>query len=40
VDYEIALPDEPGFTGGKLRLVRTEKHSPAQWRQFKQAPAK
>jgi len=39
VDFEIALPDEPGFTSGKLRLLRTEKMNAEQWQQFKKAPS-
>lgn len=34
VDYEIDLPDEPGFVSGKMKLVRIEKMTSEQWAQF------
>lgn len=40
VDYEIELPDEPGFRNGKLRLLRSEPVSLETWQQFKAAPGK
>lgn len=36
VDYEIALPDEPGFTSAKLKLLDTVPMTSAEWSQFKQ----
>lgn len=33
--YKIALPDEPGFENGMLKLVTTRKISPQQWEGFK-----
>jgi hypothetical protein len=33
--YKIALPDEPGFENGMMRLVKTDKMSPQQWESFK-----
>ena len=35
VDYEIDLPDEPGFDSGKLLLRSIEKLTPEEWEQFK-----
>ncbi len=32
--YRIELPDEEGFVNGQLKLLRTEKLSPAEWEQF------
>jgi hypothetical protein len=37
VDYEIALPDEPGFDSGKLRLKSVEKMDWKQWDAFMQS---
>ena len=37
VDYEIALPDEPGFDSGKLRLKRMENMDWKQWDAFIQS---
>lgn len=37
VDYEIDLPDEPGFTDGKLTLIDVETMSPSRWAEFKTA---
>lgn len=34
VDYEIDLPDEPGYESGKLRLLRLESLTPGQWEDF------
>jgi hypothetical protein len=34
VDYEIALPDEPGFDSGKLRLKGVQTLSAAAWQAF------
>ncbi len=34
VDYEIALPDEPGLKSGKLRFLSMQKMSMEQWEQF------
>ena len=31
VDYEIALPDEPGFSSGKMMLESSTKMTPAAW---------
>ena len=33
--YKIALPDEPGFDNGMLRLVDKYKMKPEQWESFK-----
>ena len=33
--YKIALPDEPGFENGMLRLVTRRKMTPEQWESFK-----
>ena len=35
VDYEIDLPDEPGFVDGKLRLERVDRMSEEAWKAFK-----
>ena len=35
VDYEIDLPDEPGYESGKLRLKRIARMSNEAWREFK-----
>jgi len=32
--YRIALPDEDGFVNGQLKLLKTEKLSPAEWEKF------
>ena len=37
VDYEIDLPDEPGYESGKLRLVRTEHMKNKAWHEFMQS---
>ena len=34
VDYEIDLPDEPGYESGKLRLKRIDHMSNEAWRRF------
>ncbi|MCZ6836191.1 MAG: hypothetical protein O7G85_10490 [Planctomycetota bacterium] len=34
VDYEIDLPDEPGFKDGKMKLVRIETMTKDEWAQF------
>ena len=34
VDYEIDLPDEPGYESGKLRLIRIACMSNEEWREF------
>jgi hypothetical protein len=34
VDYEMDLPDEPGFVSGKLKLVRAEPMTPEEWAAF------
>jgi hypothetical protein len=34
VDYEIDLPDEPGFVSGKMRLVDTVKMTQREWAEF------
>jgi hypothetical protein len=39
VDYEIDLPDEPGFTSGKLRLRKIEQMDRSDWEAFKNMPA-
>lgn len=33
--YKIALPDEPGFKNGRMRLVKIHKMSPQEWENFK-----
>ena len=33
--YNIALPDEPGFQNGMMQLLKTHKMSPEQWESFK-----
>ena len=35
VDYEIDLPDEPGYESGKLRLIARESMDPEKWPEFK-----
>ena len=35
VDYEIALPDEPGFTSGKLMLTGVERMTDQEWKDYK-----
>ena len=35
VDYEIALPDEPGLESAKLLLTGVERMTPDQWQAFK-----
>lgn len=32
--YKIALPDEEGFANGMLRLLKTERLSPGEWKAF------
>jgi hypothetical protein len=32
--YKIQLPDEDGFVNGQLKLLKTEKISPAEWEKF------
>lgn len=34
VDYEIELPDEPGFENGKMHLLRAEAMTPERWAEF------
>ena len=34
VDYEIDLPDEPGYESGKLRLKRIDHMSNKEWREL------
>jgi hypothetical protein len=34
VEFQIAIPDEPGFTSGRLRLESVEAMSVAQWAAF------
>lgn len=34
VDYEIDLPDEPGYASGKLRLKRIDLMNEESWREF------
>jgi len=34
VDYEIELPDEPGFESGKMKLERAEPVTPERWQEF------
>ena len=34
VDYEIDLPDEPGYKSGKLRLKQIDHMSNDAWREF------
>lgn len=36
-DMEIALPDNPNWTSFKLRLLRVEKMSRAEWDKFREA---
>ena len=36
IDYEIDLPDEPGYQSGKLRLERTEQMTEEEWLAFTQ----
>ena len=35
VDYEISLPDEPGFESGKLKLVSIERMTAKEWEEYK-----
>ena len=34
VDFEIDLPDEPGFTSGKLLLQERAEMTAAEWEAF------
>ena len=35
VDFEIALPDEPGFNSGKLKLTGVERMTDQEWEDYK-----
>jgi hypothetical protein len=35
VEYEIALPDEPGFNSGKLKLTGVERMTEHEWKDYK-----
>ena len=37
VEFELPIPDEPGFTDGRLRLLGVERKTPAEWESFKRA---
>lgn len=37
VEYEIPIPDEPGFIDGRLRLTRTMELAPKEWEAYKRA---
>jgi len=35
--YLKSIPDEPGFTDGRLRLLGVERMTPAEWESFQRA---
>jgi len=37
VEFELPIPDEPGFTDGRLRLLEVTPMTTAQWDAFKRA---
>ena len=37
VEFELPIPDEPGFTDGRLRLLGVERKTPAEWETFKRS---
>lgn len=37
VEFELPIPDEPGFTDGRLRLLGIERKAPEEWGSFKRA---
>ncbi|HET8624564.1 MAG TPA: hypothetical protein VFM14_13455 [Gemmatimonadales bacterium] len=37
VEYELPVPDEPGFVDGRLRLTNTLQLGPADWEAYKKA---
>jgi hypothetical protein len=37
VEFELPIPDEPGFTDGRLRLLAVEQKTPGEWESFKRA---
>ena len=37
VEFELPIPDEPGFTDGRLRLLEMTPMTAAQWESFKNA---
>jgi hypothetical protein len=37
VEYELPVPDEPGFVDGRRRLVQTLELQPAQWEDYKRS---
>lgn len=37
LEYELPIPDEPGFIDGRLRLVKTVELQPAQWETYKRS---
>ena len=39
VDYEIALPDEPGYVSGKLELTGVERMTEEEWKDYKSRAA-
>jgi hypothetical protein len=37
IEFEVPVPDEPGFVDGRLRLVRTLELAPVEWEKYKKA---
>jgi hypothetical protein len=37
VEFELPIPDEPGFVDGRLRLLETSTMTQAEWETFKRA---
>jgi hypothetical protein len=39
VEYQLPIGDEPGYDDVRVKLVKRERLTPAQWEAFKAAPA-
>lgn len=37
VEFELPIPDEPGFDDGRLRLIEVGRMTPAEWNAFKRS---
>jgi hypothetical protein len=37
LEYELPIPDEPGFIDGRLRLVKTLELKPADWESYQRS---
>jgi hypothetical protein len=37
LEYELPIPDEPGFIDGRLRLVKTLQLQPADWERYQRS---